>query len=71
MALMRKGDTYQCPNPDCGCEIKVSKGSSMPESEVELAPKCCCGEHMVQKAKSSNSRSRAAGDAYQGEGLVH
>jgi hypothetical protein len=71
MALMRKGDTFQCPNPDCGCEIKVSKGSSMPESEVELAPKCCCGEHMVQKAKSSNSRSRAAGDAYQGEGLVH
>jgi hypothetical protein len=71
MALMRKGDTYQCPNPDCGCEIRVTKGSSMPESDVELAPKCCCGEHMVQKSSSSTRRPRAAGDEFQSEGLVH
>ena len=69
MALMRKGDTYQCPNPDCGCEIQVTKGSSMPEDGVELAPKCCCGEHMVQKA---GARPLGSGDEYrQGEGLVH
>ena len=70
MALMRRGDTYQCPNPDCGCEITVTKGSSMPESDAELEPKCCCGEHMVQKSTSSSARPRA-GDEYQGEGLVH
>ena len=70
MALMRNGDTYQCPNPDCGCEIRVTKGSSMPEDDAELAPKCCCGEHMVQKWSSSSGR-RTAGDEYQGEGLVH
>lgn len=71
MALMRKGDTYQCPNPDCGCEIRVTKGSSMPEEDVELAPKCCCGEHMVQKSAPRSARSRGVGDEFQGEGLLH
>ena len=27
MAL-KEGDVYRCPDPECGCEIKVTKGAA-------------------------------------------
>jgi len=51
---MKRGEKYQCPNPECGCEISVTKGTSSESAHLE--PKCCCGEHMTLK-----ERSRPAG----------
>jgi hypothetical protein len=39
---MRVGQLYRCQNPDCGCEIDVTKASM----EVHANPRCCCGEQM-------------------------
>jgi len=46
---MKRGEKYQCPNPECGCEISVTKGTSSESAHLE--PKCCCGEHMVLKER--------------------
>ncbi len=56
---MKQNDSYQCPNPDCGCEITVTKAS---HSEMgDMAPRCCCGEDMEltdKKRVSAKGRSR-------------
>jgi len=53
---MKKGQTYECSNPECGCEISVTKGSEAPNAS--RAPRCCCGEEMTPKEKASaGSRS--------------
>lgn len=46
--MLEEGATYKCPNEDCGCEVKVTKGSSKEESEGD-APTCCCGTKMVKQ----------------------
>jgi hypothetical protein len=47
MAL-KEGEMYKCPNPDCGCEITVTKGAQ-PGGGGNQAPRCCCGMEMVKK----------------------
>jgi hypothetical protein len=45
MAL-KEGDVYECPDPNCGCQVTVTKtgkdGGTAP-------PRCCCGKAMVKK----------------------
>jgi hypothetical protein len=47
MAL-KEGEVYKCPNPDCGCEITVTKGAQ-PGGGGNQAPRCCCGMEMAKK----------------------
>ncbi len=44
MAL-KEGQVYKCPNPDCGCEITVTR-SAAPGKGGDQAPRCCCGKEM-------------------------
>ncbi|MGH9417000.1 MAG: hypothetical protein ACRD01_10260 [Terriglobales bacterium] len=44
MAL-REGETYTCSDPNCGCEIEVTRGCHAGESHVQ-EPRCCCGKEM-------------------------
>jgi hypothetical protein len=37
-----EGEVYRCPDPDCGCEITVTKGAA-PGHGGDEAPTCCCG----------------------------
>ena len=39
---MTEGQTYRCQSIECGCEVKVVKGSA--ESRTNL--RCVCGEPM-------------------------
>lgn len=41
----KKGDTYKCPDANCGCEIEVTKGAS-PDCGGTETPRCCCGREM-------------------------
>jgi len=57
---MKKGEKYLCANPECGCEISVTRGSEA--AGASRAPRCCCGEEMnpkeaVTSRRSSESRS--------------
>jgi hypothetical protein len=47
MAL-KQGEVYRCPDPDCGCEMTVTKGAS-PGKGGNLNPRCCCGKEMVKR----------------------
>ncbi|MBA3583088.1 MAG: hypothetical protein H0W36_00915 [Gemmatimonadetes bacterium] len=40
-----KGDTYRCTNPNCGCEIQVTKGAKA-GGGGDRNPTCCCGMEM-------------------------
>jgi hypothetical protein len=48
MALTQ-GEVYKCPDPQCGCEITVTRGASPTCKGTEL-PRCCCGKTMVKKS---------------------
>lgn len=37
-----EGDVYRCPDPDCGCEVTVTKGAA-PGRGGDRSPTCCCG----------------------------
>lgn len=60
--MMQQGEKYQCTNEECGCEISVTKGSRLDESEAEN-PTCCCGEEMelMADSRSAGSSSRSKG----------
>ncbi len=45
MAL-QEGEVYHCPDPDCGCEIEVTRGASDPAAAGAANPRCCCGREM-------------------------
>jgi hypothetical protein len=47
MAL-KEGEVYKCTDPQCGCEITVTKGAQ-PGDGGNQAPRCCCGMEMVKK----------------------
>lgn len=52
MAL-QQGETYHCPDPGCGCEIKVTRGAAS-ENAGDENPRCCCGREM-QPGKASQA----------------
>ena len=39
----KEGEVYRCPDPECGCEIKVTKGAAPGKGGN---PRCCCGKEM-------------------------
>jgi hypothetical protein len=41
----QKGDRYRCSDPNCGCEIEVTKGAK-PGAGGNQNPRCCCGKEM-------------------------
>ena len=43
-----KGDVYSCPDPNCGCEVTVTK-APQPGTGGNNAPTCCCGKTMQKK----------------------
>jgi hypothetical protein len=43
----KKSDHYKCPDPNCGCEIEVTKGAPA-SCEGNAKPRCCCGREMVK-----------------------
>jgi len=47
MAL-KKGEVYRCPDPECGCEITVTK-SAVTGKGGNQSPRCCCDKEMVKK----------------------
>jgi len=57
MAL-KKGETYQCPDEDCGCEITVTKGSKPGGGGDEL-PRCCCGSEMEMAEERRHGRGES------------
>ncbi len=42
---LREGEIYRCPDPNCGCEITVTKGAP-PDCKGNEQPRCCCGKQM-------------------------
>jgi len=58
---MKQGEKYQCTNPDCGCEITVTRGSEA--EEADRPPTCCCGEEMIAQEKPARRASASAGRA--------
>jgi hypothetical protein len=58
MAL-KKGETYRCPDEDCGCEIAVTKGPALEGGNQH--PRCCCGMEM-EKTHQESRRSADRGD---------
>jgi hypothetical protein len=40
---IRKGQKYRCQNPDCGCEMEITKGSRL---DAARNPRCGCGAEM-------------------------
>ena len=46
--LWKEGDVYKCPDPQCGCEVKVTK-TPAPGTGGDIPPHCCFGEPMVEK----------------------
>ena len=43
----KKGEVYRCPDPNCGCEITVTKGAPA-SCNGQSQPRCCCGRDMVK-----------------------
>jgi hypothetical protein len=41
----KENDNLKCPDAKCGCEVKVTKASS-----VSGPLHCCCGKAMTKKA---------------------
>ena len=57
--MMQQGEKYQCTNEDCGCQITVTKGSQIEESEAEN-PTCCCGEEMELMETGARSGAQSS-----------
>ncbi|HEY8055875.1 MAG TPA: hypothetical protein VIE13_08185 [Terriglobales bacterium] len=53
---METGERYTCSNPDCGCEIEVTRGASA-TGGGDQNPRCCCGREMQP---STRERERVA-----------
>jgi hypothetical protein len=49
MAL-KQGETYSCPDQDCGCEITVTREAR--RSQGVHDHRCCCGREMQLKPKT-------------------
>lgn len=53
----KEGETYRCPDRDCGCEIKVIKGAA-PGRRRGANPRCCCGQEPLDDIPLREYRSR-------------
>jgi hypothetical protein len=42
---MEQGEKYECPDPECRCQISVTRRSEAPDADQ--APRCSCGEEMI------------------------
>ncbi len=40
-------EVYRCPDPQCGCELTVTKGAP-PSCQGQQNPTCCCGNTMAK-----------------------
>jgi len=47
---LKNGDRYRCSNPDCGCELVVTKDS---KSGQDLPLSCCCGQELRKAGKAA------------------
>ncbi|WP_440998546.1 hypothetical protein [Fodinibius sp. SL11] len=45
---LKKGEVYQCPNKNCGCEVTVIKEAPSDCSGTQN-PTCCCGKNHGQE----------------------
>ena len=52
--IMMVGQRYRCQNPDCRCEIEVTKTSM----EADANPRCCCGAEMKKPWKGPTYKTR-------------
>jgi hypothetical protein len=44
----KQGEVYKCPDPNCGCELTVTKAApSMCQGTHN--PTCCCGKEMKRQ----------------------
>lgn len=41
----KEGERYDCPDPECGCEILVTRGAAEGKGG-DQNPRCCCGKEM-------------------------
>lgn len=45
----QQGEVYQCPDPNCGCEVTVTKAPQGGQGG-DQPPTCCCGNTMQKKS---------------------
>ena len=41
----QEGEIYQCPDPNCGCELTITK-TAAPDRLGHVDPTCSCGKLM-------------------------
>ena len=46
--VLKQGEVYRCPEPNCGCEITVTRAAA-PGQGGNQNPRCCCGKGMQEK----------------------
>lgn len=44
----KQGEVYDCPDPECGCEVTVTKSAKEGQGGNQN-PMCCCGKRMEKK----------------------
>jgi hypothetical protein len=54
---MREGQSYECTNASCGCEVLVTRGAGAGGGNNN--PRCCCGMEMTPREVSSPSKNAA------------
>ena len=45
----KEGEVYQCPDPNCGCEVTVTRVPQAGQGG-DQPPTCCCGKTMQKKS---------------------
>jgi hypothetical protein len=50
----KQGEKYRCPDPECGCEIKVTKGAA-PGKGGNQNPRRCCGKRCRRSCNDKRS----------------
>jgi hypothetical protein len=51
---MKMGDTYTCSNPQCNCQIQVTR-SAREGGGGDQNPRCCCGEEMQPETATTRA----------------
>ena len=50
---MKMGDTFTCPNPDCGCQVQVTRSAKTDAGDKN--PRCCCGAEMQPETATTRT----------------